>query len=142
MDKKRLEIIITAVLILVLIFAWTNSTKALKKKVSPTNALRSAPLPIETKVYLRQEKEKIPDENLVWVRCPFSGKIYTEKEGMGIASLKLDGIIWDKQKPMAIINGRVIEIGSRIEGNIVVDIKEDRVILNNGSNNLELKLGR
>lgn len=140
MDKKRLEMIITAALILVLIFAWANSAKTLKKRSSPTGTLGSTP--IQTRVYPGQEKEEISGSNLVWGRCPFSGKIYTEKEGLGIVNLKLDGIIWDRQQPLAVINGRVLEIGGRIEGNTVVDIKEDRVILNNGSNNLELKLGR
>jgi hypothetical protein len=142
MDKKRLEIIITIALILILIFAWANSLKVLKKKSSPPAALGPASLPIETGVYPGQEKEKSPQRNLVWARCPFSGKIYTEKEAAGIAGLKLDGILWDKQKPIAIIAGQVVEIGGKVEGNIVVDIKEDRVILSNGSNNFELKLGR
>ena len=48
--------------------------------------------------------------------------------------------MWDKEKPIAIINGEIIKVGDNVGGNIVVDIKQDRVILNDGAKDFELKL--
>ena len=79
-------------------------------------------------------------EDLQWVRCPFSGKAYSTEEVS--SDLKLIGIIWDKLDPWAIINGRIIKPGASIGKNKVVEIKEDRVILNNGIEDFELKLGK
>ena len=72
-----------------------------------------------------------------WSRNPFSQQKITAKTVRG---LLLNGIMWDKEKPMAIINDDVAEIGSKINGNTVVAIKQDRVILYDGASNFELKL--
>jgi len=48
--------------------------------------------------------------------------------------------MWDKEKPMAIINGEIVKIGGNVSGNTVVDIKQDRAILNDGAIDFELKL--
>jgi len=48
--------------------------------------------------------------------------------------------MYDKKYPQAIINGEVVGIGATVGGKRVVDIKEDRVILNDGSKDFELRL--
>ena len=52
----------------------------------------------------------------------------------------LSGIVWDKDNPTAIINNKIVKIGAEIAGSTVVNIKEDRVILNDGIRNFELKM--
>jgi len=75
-------------------------------------------------------------------RDPFSSLPATAEKISGRGGLILSGIIWDKDKPSAIINNSIVELGDTVSGNIVVDIRQDRVILNDGSNTFELKLGR
>ncbi|MFA5100907.1 MAG: hypothetical protein WC547_08505 [Candidatus Omnitrophota bacterium] len=70
-----------------------------------------------------------------WGRTPFSLAPIKAFQG-----LILEGIVWDNDKPVAIINGSVVKIGDTIDEHIVVDIKPDRVILNDGSKEFELKL--
>lgn len=59
---------------------------------------------------------------------------------MTFGGVALEGILWDKERPMAIINDTIREIGDKVGINTIVDIKQDRVILNDGSKDFELKL--
>jgi len=74
-----------------------------------------------------------------WGRNPFliSGAPIRRFGGFTI-----NGILWDKKNPLAIINERIVKIGDKIDGNTVVNIKQDRVILNDGSKDIELLLGQ
>jgi hypothetical protein len=65
--------------------------------------------------------------------------ILPEKPGSPL-SLNLSGIFWDEQAPQAIINEKIVGIGDRVRGITVVEIKDDRVILNDGEKNIELKM--
>ena len=72
-----------------------------------------------------------------WSRNPFTLQKTSSKAFKGLI---LDGIMWDKEKPLAIINGRIVKIGDTVSGNTVVDIKQDKVILNDGVADFELRL--
>lgn len=74
-----------------------------------------------------------------WGRNPFTLQKTSSK---AFKSLILDGIMWDKEKSLAIINDEIVKIGERIGDNIVVEIKQDSVILNDGTKDFELKLGQ
>lgn len=132
MNKKRIQIIVVVVLLLVFIFVLINVIK--KKsipKVSPASAI------FEEAVSLLSKKEgQDIDKNLGWLRDPFSGKIYSGIE----TELKLMGIIWDETEPLAMINDSIVKRGGRVGTNRVIQIKKDRVILNDGTSNFELKL--
>jgi type IV pilus assembly protein PilM len=52
----------------------------------------------------------------------------------------LTGIFWDEEKPLAIINGKVIGQGQSAGNKKVVQIKRDRVILSDGQNLSEIRL--
>ena len=71
-----------------------------------------------------------------WDRNPF-----TQKKVIGPKELTLSGVIWDDKEPKALINNVVVGIGDEIEGNTVIDIKQDSVILNDGTEDFILKLG-
>ena len=47
--------------------------------------------------------------------------------------LLLSGIVWDEAGPIAIINNEIFGVGDVIEGNTIVEIKKDRVILSDGT---------
>lgn len=42
--------------------------------------------------------------------------------------------------PTAIIDSRIVRVGDEIGGYVVTEIRKDTVVLNNGTENLELKL--
>jgi len=141
MEKKKIEIIATVILSLIFILALANSLGAIRKKTGAAKAVGAQTVIVSSPQPAPQaEPVRATQENLQWVRCPFSGKAYSGEEAS--SDLKLIGIIWDKLDPWAIINGRIVKPGALIGKNKVVEIKEDRVILNNGMEDFELKLGK
>lgn len=146
MQKKNIiELSITGILIFVLLFAVINTIK----KARPLGIKKSGSAVIKKDKEVASE-EKIPvkdiygtleekSKNLELKRDPFSLApiIPLEKYSSGIY---LNGILWDKSCPMAIINDQIVKIGDTVSGKIVVDIKQDRVILNDGNKDFELRL--
>ena len=55
--------------------------------------------------------------------------------------LQLFLIFLHKESPKAVINGKTVEIGDKINNFTIVDIKADRVILNDGEESFELSMG-
>jgi type II secretory pathway component PulC len=45
-----------------------------------------------------------------------------------VAGLTLSGIIWDRKKPLAIINDRVVSVGDTVKGSTVLEILKDMVV--------------
>lgn len=72
-----------------------------------------------------------------WGRNPF---ILQKTSSNAFKGLILGGIMWDKEKPFAIINDEIVKIGDGIGDNIVIEIKQDSVILNGGGKDFELRL--
>ncbi len=74
-----------------------------------------------------------------WGKSPF----VPEETSVEIkAKLILNGIMWDEKKPLAIIDNEVLGIGGKIDEYTVKDIKKDSVTLNDGINDLELRLAQ
>lgn len=144
MEKKRKQIIITAILILVLIFAWAKTIKILKRtgNASLPSAAPSQDSPAakaQGEVITKEKAGAVREDDSAWGRCPFSGKVYSSK---GASDLTLAGIIWDEKTPMAMINKEIVKTGDKIEGKTVMQIRHDRVILNDGNKDFELRLER
>ncbi|MFH1799049.1 MAG: hypothetical protein ABH844_06940 [Candidatus Omnitrophota bacterium] len=56
--------------------------------------------------------------------------------------LALEGIVSQGRGLRAVINGEVVNVGDKVGlGNVVIDIKDDRVILSNDAEYFEIKLG-
>lgn len=75
----------------------------------------------------------------IWGRNPFTFEEQGSQEKA--PGIFLNGIVWDRKKPQAVINGSIVEPGDEIAGFTVVDIKQNAVVLNNGAGNLDVKLG-
>lgn len=58
----------------------------------------------------------------------------------GLSEFVVTGIISDKNSPMAIINGEVYVVGDRVETAEVLEISEDKVVLEKDGERLELKV--
>lgn len=69
-----------------------------------------------------------------WKRSPF---VPGARASTG---LSVSGIIWSKTNPKAMVGDTLVKKGDTVGGNKVVDIKKDRVILNDGNKDFELKL--
>jgi hypothetical protein len=74
-----------------------------------------------------------------WGRNPFA---LPGERGASLEDLRLEGIMSDNNKFTAIIDDIVVGIGDNIQENKVIDIKPDRVILNDGKKDFELKLAQ
>ena len=74
-----------------------------------------------------------------WGRNPFAPE---QAPVEAAAKLVLNGIMWDEKRPLAIIDNEVVGIGSKIGEHTVKDIKKDSVTLNDGANDLELRLAQ
>lgn len=57
-----------------------------------------------------------------------------------LLGIKLKAIIWDRQRPLALINDKVVGIGDTIAGGKIVDIKENEVIFLTGKQKVTIKL--
>lgn len=56
------------------------------------------------------------------------------------ARLTLDGIVYSDENPAAVVNGRVVSVGSFVDGCEVVRIRPDRVELDDGGSRIVLLL--
>lgn len=140
MEKKQVELIITGAAILIFIVLLVNTfTKSKRPSPPPTPVSRPAPEEVEPTLARRVKPELEKKRELDWRRDPFGlEKIIVE--GEEAIQLILKGIIWDEEKPFAIINEVVVNKGDKIEGNTVIEIKRDSVILSNGLKKFTLKI--
>ena len=143
MQKKEImQFSITGVLVVIffLIISHNLGKKKQSKKALDKNALSTAGATVKEKetgigLYLKLEEET---KSLDLMRDPFSMQpIKVTSDG-----LYLSGIAWEEKNSTAIINGKIVKAGDEIDGKTVVDIKKDRVILNDGIRNIQLNLGR
>lgn len=156
--KDKIEFCITAVLIIVLLFALINGTRRIRRvrtrrALTRTRStdLRKEPTAGETlteKIAVGESQKadkalfkRLEDEakKLVVRRDPFSRSTIKPIEA-SYSPMLLSGILWDEKNPSAIINGRIVGIGDKVDGNTVVSIKQDSVILNDGISDFILRL--
>ncbi|HLD82840.1 MAG TPA: hypothetical protein VI976_02705 [Candidatus Omnitrophota bacterium] len=140
MDKKRIELAITGVLVVIFIFAWGNTIKLWRRRPAVIKVPEAVPGQnvLKPAATAQEGLSPKPKEGLQWVRDPFSGKIYSH-QGLGV-DLSLSGILWDAKRPQALINDRICNIGDVINGCKVLEIQKNKVILNDGSKQIELKI--
>ena len=128
LDKKqKIEILITGIGILFLIFFILGSIKNTnRKKITPVKAYNeivagSLAAPVSKILQYR------PRES--WGRDPF----YPETSFGGISSnvsgFILNGIAWDAENPYAIINDEIAKVGDKISGMTVIEINEKSVVI-------------
>lgn len=73
---------------------------------------------------------------------PFDANIATDGslQAGTDADFALEGIFWDEENPTAIIDGKAVHKNEKIGSCRIVDIKQNSVIVNDGSKDIELKL--
>lgn len=129
---------------IVLIFALGNAFK--KKPGAPPSkvknvlpkALDSAAVSANRGLY---DLLELQADSLELKRDPFTAAPITSEKVLS-GELDLTGILWDKDKPLAIINGNIIKKGEHLGSKTIVEIKRDRVILSDGAALYEIKLNK
>ena len=139
--KEQLQIGVTAVLSIVLFFLVIQGVARKQAKQPEVMAKLATARPAENASSGKNKQKelflKLAEEtkNAELKRDPFFPipKVVPRE-------LLLNGIVWDTENPVAIINNIVVKAGDDIEGNTVVDIQENSVTLTNGSRTLTLEL--
>jgi hypothetical protein len=151
MPKKSLiQLSITVVLLIVLIFLLANSSKRPQhSSLTPESAISASrislavsPIPGSSgkggNLYnlLEQQSKSIELKRDPFISVPIVSEKSLHPE------ISLTGILWDKAKPLAIIDGNVVKKGQRVGNKTIVEIKQDRVILSDGQIISEIRLGQ
>ena len=145
--KDLIELGITAGLIIVLVIAFANAAKKARRRnaqnkansqrVELANLSASQADAAENKnLYNKLEQQA---KSIELKRDPFTAAPIVSEKDMHSAVI-LSGILWDKVKPLAIIDGEVVKKGESVGNCVIVDIKKDRVILSDGAVLSELRL--
>jgi len=148
MHKKDLiQLVVTGILVIVLILALGNAAKKTRKpsqnsgnalfkltvsSVMPADQVNN---PINNLYNLLEQNSKATELR----RDPFNASAIIPERGLH-SDISLTGILWDKLKPLAIIDGNVVKKGQRVGNKTIMDIKRDRVILSDGQVLSEIKL--
>lgn len=143
--KDLMQLGITGVLAVVLIFVLVNASKKSRlrnlKNVSP-KVVDLAGLPNQTKKVENKDLYNLLEQqskSMELKRDPFTAvPIISEKTLQ--SGVDLTGILWDKDRPLAIIDGEIVKKGARVANKTIVEIKKDRVILSDGQMLTELRL--
>lgn len=134
-DKKVI------VLIVLTIFAVISVGRGImapaKKRYAPSiSAAAVSPAgPAAPKSGLVVERRARKSKFTSWKRSPFVPSGATSSSG-----LVLNGIIWSKTNPKAMIDGAIVAKGDRTGSCTVVEIRPDCVVLNDGAKTFEIKL--
>lgn len=141
-DKKLMLLIVLSVLAVVSLIYGIATPSKYRRGGNPSQAEVS---PQETTtVSLKNlyfgERQRKRSDYVVWSRNPFFPKASSSQTVA--SSLVLNGIAWDEKFPQAVINNRIVRAGEQIGGNKVVKIERSFVVLNDGVNQFELRLGR
>lgn len=142
MQKRDIiKLSITIILIFILLFLVLNLTKRKKKVTFPETEITKQLVSREDKLSCKSLFERLEEETkkLELKRDPFTSLPIIPKERYS-SGICLNGILWDRSNPMAIINDSIVKIGDKVDDTFVVDIKQDRVILNDGAREFELRL--
>jgi len=145
--KDLIQLGITGVLVIVLFITLGNASKKARLRNSKSVAFKMVVVP---EVLVSQAKKTENSRGLYDMleqqaklielkRDPFTvAPIVSEKTLQ--SGVDLTGILWDKDKPLAVIDGEIVKKGARVGNKTIVDIKRDRVILSDGAVLSELKL--
>ncbi|MFH1854684.1 MAG: hypothetical protein ABH815_05170, partial [Candidatus Omnitrophota bacterium] len=136
--KEKTELAITLAGILFLILLAFNSMKEIRHKRA---AVEKPDTKIETG-YLETSIAIVKDSVIEkdWGRDPFYPETPFTGGEAGITGFMLNGIVWDKEAPYAIINSEVVKTGDKLNGASIIEITENKVILEQDGKRRTLEL--
>lgn len=128
MEKQKKEILITGILIAIfLVFLISTLTKRKSVKPAPAEMPKvenNRTLPVFQKPDISVPAQK----ELQWGRDPFAlpGQGVTIQTG---GQFVLSAVVWDENRPLAVVDGEVVKIGQQINGYTVSKINKENVVL-------------
>ena len=148
-QKKKRDLIITSILLVVFAFTFTKNV-LLQKKAAPAVAAPTGPavstrlsdqlvFVTNMRLYDKLCKERVGLWEREWGRDPFVPQAVVGSIVKAV-NLTLKGILWDEKTPKAIVNEKTLFKGDTIYGYTVIDIKPRSVILKTGEKNIELQV--
>lgn len=148
--KDKIELSITGVLVLVLLFFGINAITSVKKtgrRLRPNKVIVVDP--VESR-FIKDELQNDSGKELFRQLEEESVKLELKRDpffSVALAPVKacphglcLKGIVWDDEMPTAIINDTIVGKGDKIGGSIVIKIEPDKVILNDGKIDFNLAI--
>lgn len=151
MDKQKIQILVTVLLIPVLAFFLVKNLAPKKKaKKKPRSAAEQPALPaVEGTVQGQIPGNSIADAaelgfqqaraKLEWGRDPFSRA--AGQEMFTSATLELNGISFARnKKSYVMINGEILTVGDTVFDYTVAEIEKDRVLIKRGDESFYLAL--
>ncbi len=137
-NKKKIELAITGISIIVLIFLAISQVSNSKKRSRPFPANK----PFSTSPAIISVAGEVGSgDNVKWGRDPFFMDLNNLIE-QNMGDLTLNGIVSDKDNPYAIVNNDIVKLGDKINGMVVIEINEKNVVLeeNGQKHTLELNI--
>lgn len=102
---------------------------------------KSAPVKLKRDSSVQLKKEEMESLlNELKRKNPFSPQHFNETKIEGKKEIELEGIMWDNQKPFAVIDGAVLAEGDSLDGKKVIKIRNESVILDNQGRQEILKI--
>ena len=135
-DKKLILLVVLGVLAVgTLIYGIVTPSRSRQGLTAQAGKGATASDGKTTKLPMERHEARSSYPN--WGRSPFVLQTGTQEKG-----LVLNGIAWDLKAPKAIINDQIVGVGDRVAGQKVVAIQSTGVTLNDGVQDVELKLRR
>jgi hypothetical protein len=153
--KEKTQLIITGFLILALVVFVINAVKKVekhKRRLGRPQESKMAAVTGQAKEQpLDTVKPGISGKELLLALEEESGKLIAGRDPFNAIAviipskayphgLLLKGIAWDEKNPKAIINDVILSKGDKIGDSVIISIEPDRVILNAGAADYELRL--
>ena len=140
MPNKKIIILIALGIAAIVSVIYGASAKPKFKKdvINQETAVKKAGGPAGQENIIGQTKRHAKRTQFrSWKRSPFIPK---GVPGAPSSKLVLSGIIAKGTEFRAMIGDSIVVKGDKIDGNTVIDVKKDRVILNDGTKDFEIKL--
>lgn len=145
--KDLIQLGITGVLTFVLIFALGNASKKSRIRNSKNALPKAVDLSAVSANRVKKTESSLYDTleqlsgSIELKRDPFTAALIISEKGLH-SEISLTGILWDKLRPLAIVNGNVVKKGEQVGNKTIMDIKQDRVVLTDGQILSEIMLER
>ncbi|MDP2920812.1 MAG: hypothetical protein Q8O12_00385 [Candidatus Omnitrophota bacterium] len=146
-NKKRIELTLTGIGVIILIFLLANSILKPKANKTVTGSGDNPASEGSIVSFTNSEPRATPvrrslgegGSDAKWRRDPFLLEATVVKEE-GVDNLTLNGVISDSANSYAIINNDVVKLGDKVNGMTVVEIREKSVVLDENGQKHTLEL--
>lgn len=144
--KDKIQLAVTAGFLVILVVSLAKGCQGQGRKSPKAVAIPMAgkkeppakekPLTEAAPAVKEKLSDRVPAQVTGVDRDPFSKPDVPAQPAR--RGLRLDGIAFDDETPTAIINGKIVKVGSAIENYFVISITEDSVVLSDGANVITL----